>query len=225
MAFYQSKNSGLGVNLWENEDPEVGHNPRSIPRTINPNYDANMRELQRLQKILNERPQLGEYKGIGTDLKYMVDPFVFSSSDINFESQNSPWYKMALENQALGEKTALQRADLDSQGALANARAQLSMRGGLRSGAAERLAQSGMQNTMNSQQNLRMAGLSDRANLGMKSADLASNLLQNRANTINNARAANVQTKLWDLAAQQDWRMKKYTEEMKDYAARMSSGG
>ena len=68
----------------------------------------------------------------------------------------------------------------------------------------------------------RSAGMGDRANLGMKSADIASALLTQNANSINNGRLADIKTNLWDLEAKQDWKKKLFDEDMKNYASQQS---
>lgn len=186
---------------------------------------ANDIEWQRLNKEverLKAKPTLGDYEGIGTDSKYKFDPKLITGEEISQEAMSSPWYKMALQKQELDQKNALQRNALQGAGTLADARSQLAMRGGLRSGAWERLANSGMQNTMLGQQNIRSAGMGDRANLGMKSADIASALLTQNANTINTGRLADIKTNLWDLEAKQDWKKKVFDEDMKNYASQQS---
>lgn len=81
---------------------------------------------------------------------------------------SSPWERMQLERQQIGQST--QRGAMDQQMAsqTAGAQSSLAMRGGLSSGASERLAGLGAQNAMTERQNINRQGEVDR--LGISTA-------------------------------------------------------
>ena len=79
----------------------------------------------------------------------------------------SPWLKMAQEKQGLEETGLINSAAAQQAGAEAGARANLAMRGGLRGGAAERLATAGGNNLALARQGVRQQGALERSGLGL----------------------------------------------------------
>ena len=90
----------------------------------------------------------------------------------------TPWAAMAREQQRLEEKGAYDIAAKQQLGALQGAQAQLAMRGGLRGGAAERLAGAGQKNLLAALQGVRQAGMQARAGIGTEEASRKLGILQ-----------------------------------------------
>lgn len=90
----------------------------------------------------------------------------------------SAWGKLAEQSQRQDEM--FQRGDITRQGAgqLANARSSLAMRGGLRGGAAERLAAGGAESQLMAAQDLGRAGMQTRAGIGMQDEGMKQQQLQ-----------------------------------------------
>jgi hypothetical protein len=175
-------------------------------------------------------PQLADYQGISTLAnKGQIAARQLSGADIQSQMEQSPWYKMALQKQGLEQSRLMNQAAQQQAGALAGARSQLAMRGGLRGGAAERLAQSGAENLATGLQQQRMAGGIERGQLGMQGADLASRLSQFNIGQQSEADKINLQTQLMDLAARENRSLQQYQEIMRAYAgektAQAAGGG
>lgn len=90
----------------------------------------------------------------------------------------SPWLKMALEKQGLEQTGLMNSASAMAAGANADARANLGMRGGLRGGAAERLASAGGNNLALARQGVNQQGALERSNLGMNDEATKTDLLK-----------------------------------------------
>lgn len=153
----------------------------------------------------------------------------------------SPWLKMAKERQGLEESAMLDKASKGAAAQGAEARAALAMRGGLRGGAAERLAGGSARDTLLAQQGVRQQGALERSGLGVEderqkldllkqlpSAQLAaagykSGLDQFNIGNEQNTQLFNVQSKIKDLADRNDYSKFKYGEEMKAKGAAMSA--
>lgn len=169
-------------------------------------------------------PVLSDYQGIETLAnKGQLTARQVSGADIQAQMEQSPWYKMALEKQGLEQARLMNQAAQQQAGALAGARSQLAMRGGLRGGAAERLAQSGAENLATGLQQQRMAGGIERGQLGMQGADLASRMAQFNVGQQSEAEKINLQTQLANLAAQEQRKLFQYGEGMKTKGAAMTA--
>ena len=169
-------------------------------------------------------PQLGEYAGIeslpgGGQLTART----ISGEDIQKQMEQSPWYRMALEKQGAEQARLMDQASRQQAGAMAGARSQLAMRGGLRGGAAERLAMGGAENVANMMQQQRQTGAVERGQLGMQGADLASRMAQFNVGQQTGADVTNLQTQLANLAAQEQRKLLQYQEGMKAKGAAMSA--
>lgn len=79
----------------------------------------------------------------------------------------SRWAGLAGQQQALEERLAMDRIAQESAGQTATARANLAMRGGLTSGARERIARGGSRDFLNMSQNLKAEGMRNRAQIGI----------------------------------------------------------
>lgn len=78
---------------------------------------------------------------------------------------DSPWLKLQMEKQGLDESNALQKSSASVAGSNANAESNLAMRGGISSGARERLARSGAMASNQAGQDVRNQGVQNRLNL------------------------------------------------------------
>lgn len=182
-------------------------------------------ETERLAKEA-ALPQLEDYQGISTlEGDGKLTARTLTGADIQKQMEESPWYKMALEKQGAEQARLMDQAARQQAGAMAGARTQLAMRGGLTGGAAERMATSGAGNLAEMMQQQRQAGAVERGQLGMQGADLASRLGQFNIGQQTQADVTNLQTQLMDLAAKENRRLQQYGERMKGYAAEKTSEG
>lgn len=171
-------------------------------------------------------PQLSPWQGIGTlGEAGVIKPKTVTGADIQKQMEESPWYKMALEKQGAEQSQLMDQAARQQAGALAGARSQLAMRGGLGSGAAERMATAGAEGLTNLLQQQRQAGAVERGQLGMQGADLASRIGQFNVGAENVAQAQNVQNRIADLQAQNARDILQYQELMKMKGAEATAEG
>lgn len=169
-------------------------------------------------------PTLEAYKGISSlPGGGLLTAQQITGSDIQTQMEQSPWYRMALQNQAAEQASLMDQAARQQAGSLAGARSSMAMRGGLRGGAAERLAASGAQNLAQTMQQQRQAGAIERGQLGMQGADLASRLAQFNIGQQAEANKMNLQAQLADLAAQEERKRLQYGEAMKAKGAAMTA--
>lgn len=173
-----------------------------------------------------DRPALASYEGISTlPGGGQLTARQLTGADIQREMEASPWYKMALERQGAEQSRLMDQAARQQAGALAGARTNLAMRGGLRGGAAERLAASGAENLTNLMQQQRQAGAVERGQLGMQGADLSSRLGQFNIGQQASTDVINLQTQLADLANKERRKLYEYGEGMKGFAAGQTAEG
>lgn len=173
-----------------------------------------------------EMPQLEDYRGIETLANGgQITARTLTGADIQKQMEESPWYRMALQRQGAEEARMIDQTARQQAGSLASARSNLAMRGGLRGGAAERMATAGSQNLLEMMQQQRQAGAIERGQLGMQGADLASRIGQFNVGQQTQADTVNLQTQLANLAAQENRKLQKYGEKMKGYAAEKTSEG
>lgn len=222
---------------WKQRNPSKGYDYKSWQKMMQAANDNKKTPEQlrkeALYKAETERlakeaalPQLGEYKGIETLAGGgQLAAKTISGAEIQSQLEQSPWYRMALQKQGAEQSSLMDQAARQQAGALAGARSQMAMRGGLRGGAAERLAASGAQNLLQTMQQQRQAGAIERGQLGMQGADLASRLAQFNIGQQSEAEKINLQTQLANLAAQENRKLQQYGERMKGYAAEKTSEG
>jgi hypothetical protein len=153
----------------------------------------------------------------------MLQARQLTGADIQKQMEESPWYKMALEKQGAEQARLMDQAARQQSGALAGARSQLAMRGGLTGGAAERLAGSGAENLLQTMQLQRQGGAVERGQLGMQGADIASKLGQFNIGQQSSTDVRNLQTQLANLAAQEDRKRLVYSEGMKAKGSAMTA--
>lgn len=169
-------------------------------------------------------PELAAFQGL-SNLKDggMLKARTLSGTDIAREMENSPWYKMALDKQAAEQGQLMNTATQQAGTQAAQASAALASRGGLRGGAAERLANQAAENMALTKQNILGQGAVDRANLGMQGADLAAKLGQFNTQQLTNNDVTNLNTGLKELGALNDYNKFKYGEQMKFKGAGVSA--
>jgi hypothetical protein len=173
-----------------------------------------------------EKPQLAAYQGLETlGDAGKLSARTLTGAEIQKQMEESPWYKMALQKQESEQSRLMDQAARQQAGALAGARSQLAMRGGLGGGSAERLASSGAENLTNLMQQQRQASAIERGQLGMQGADLASRLGQFNLGQQSEADKINLQAQLANLAAKENRSLQQYGEQMKGYAAGKTSEG
>ena len=142
----------------------------------------------------------------------------------------SDWLKLQLQGQQAGQAQARDQLGQQQAGATAEAQSQLAMRGGLRSGARERLAQAGSESRMMGLQDLASAGRGERLGLQQADEQMKTNLLtqlpqlqaaerqyQTGINEYNIGQA------LQEQQAKRAADLAKYSEQMKGYGAERSA--
>jgi hypothetical protein len=90
---------------------------------------------------------------------------------------SNPWIGMAKQNQAFNTQQAQNQLGAQQVGAQNQAMSNLAMRGGLRGGAAERMAKSGAQNQMMANQALAGQNISALGNIDTKGEEMRQNML------------------------------------------------
>jgi len=171
-------------------------------------------------------PVLEDYQGIASlEGGGKLTARQVSGADIQKQMEESPWYKMALEKQGAEQAGLMDQASRQQAGALAGARSQLAMRGGLGGGAAERMATSGAENLSQMMQQQRQAGAVERGQLGMQGADLASRIGQFNVGQQSDTDKTNLQTQMMDLAARENRKLQQFGETMKGYASGKTAEG
>lgn len=169
------------------------------------------------------RPKLSAWEGMDQEKIRAIDlfkPTLFTDKAMETGlAAISPWQAMALEKQSAEQAKAMDEAARQQAGALAGARSSMAMRGGLRGGAAERLAASGAQNLAQTMQQQRQVGAIQRGDIGLKGAEMARDIAQGNVAAQTEGQARNIQAALAELAAKRDYDVSSYQEQMKAYAA------
>lgn len=160
-------------------------------------------------------PTLSQYQGLNT----LGGAGKLNASTIS----ESPWVQMAMDKQASDQQRMFDQAQQNQQSALAQGRANLAMRGGLSSGAAERMANQGANDLAMARQNILSQGASERANLGMQAADRGTDIAKFNAGQTQGTNQFNVAQSIADLQRQNEQNRFKYGEEMKLKGAGMSA--
>lgn len=169
------------------------------------------------------RPELSAWQGMDQGQVRSTDLFRPTMFDAQAMQTGlaalSPWQTMALQKQEAEQAKAMDEAARQQSGALAGARSSMAMRGGLRGGAAERLAASGAQNLAQTMQQQRQVGAIQRGDIGLKGAEMAREIAQGNVAAQTEGQARNIQAALAELAAKRGYDVSRYTEQMKGYAA------
>lgn len=141
-------------------------------------------------------------------------------------SGESSWAKLAKEAQALEEQKAKQAVQEQGASAGAQARSQLAMRGGLSSGAAERMAKSQSREGMRSLQNVGMQGQQARASINLQDEQARNQFIQQLPGMENDLAQRKTATQQWNTQQALNENMlsnarnlNQYNEQMKLYAA------
>ena len=169
------------------------------------------------------RPELSAWQGMDQGQVRSTDLFRPTMFDAQAMQTGlaalSPWQTMALQKQEAEQAKAMDEAARQQSGALAGARSSMAMRGGLRGGAAERLAASGAQNLAQTMQQQRQVGAIQRGDIGLKGAEMAKEIAQGNVAAQTEGQARNIQAALAELAAKRGYDVSRYQEQMKGYAA------
>lgn len=216
--------------------PKQGETPEQYQARLEKEYPQTYRrnafirgDVEAYKNFLDEealKPKLAEYEGIGTLAdKGQLQARTLSGEEIQRQMAQSPWLKMAFQRQEAEQAQLMDQAAKQQQGAMAGARSQLAMKGGLRGGAAERMATAGAEGLTNLMQQQRQGAAVERGQLGMQGADLASRLGQFNIGQQAGTDVTNLQTRLADLANRERRKLFQYGEGMKGYAAEKTAQG
>lgn len=150
-----------------------GENIGNSPQKPIEKYFQSLADAQaRKNEILNE---LRSVKRPGElALGSLLDPktgLIAEPYQTKIPSETSPWGKLMLERQGMEQQGLLEQASRDQGSQLASAQSALMRKGGLSSGASERLARSSAQDAINAQQNIRGQGAMSR--LGIRADDIS----------------------------------------------------
>lgn len=142
----------------------------------------------------------------------------------------STWAQLMLQKQGLEESQAKQSAATQAMAGMAQARGALGMRGGLSSGARERIALQGQRNLLQGRQQVGMQGSVNRLGIGVQDQTNRTNMLGNVMtsevdlgkynNTLaNKSQEFNLMRALEEKRAGDSQTMEVYNEQMKKWAA------
>lgn len=171
----------------------------------------------------DQRPELSPWEAMNQAEIRSTD--LFKPTMFNAEAMQtglaamSPWQAMALEKQSAEQAKAMDEAARSQAGAVAGARTSLAMRGGLRGGAAERLARSGAENLAQTMQQQRQVGAIQRGEIGLRGAEMAKDIAQGNVAAQTEGQARNIQAALAELAAKRGYNIREFEEKAKMYGA------
>jgi hypothetical protein len=195
-------------------------------------------------------PELGAYKSVlddGTTLKINPITGKLDTSGVDelkrraLETGDSAWARMALEKNAIEQRGLLNSATSLAASEAANARASMAARGGLRGGAAMRLANQAQQNGALSRQNVFQQGALSRADIGLQDQLMKNQFLSqlpgaqlgvanyqtgiDQFNTLqtNEANKFNIDNTIKDRTGKNAWDQLAYQEQMKLKGAGMTA--
>jgi hypothetical protein len=94
-------------------------------------------------------------------------------------SQQSAWAKMMTDKQGAEEQMATEQARRQGEGAQAEGYSQMAMRGGMNSGARERMAQMNMRNQLMNQQQIGRQGQLSRMDIGLQDENQRQDMVKN----------------------------------------------
>lgn len=151
----------------------------------------------------------------------------------------SKWSRLANQQQYVEEMGARERAKEEAASGIAQAEGQLAMRGGLTSGARERLAQQGMGNMLRMSQEVGRQGTLNRLNIGMQDEQQRLSNLKTlpgmegqlfganfqKEGLYNAAQQTDLQRQIEENARKNAYEMQKYQEQMKAYDSDMRAWG
>ena len=161
-----------------------------------------------------ETPKLSGYRDLKTlDGGGQINPAFI---------EKSPWATLAMEKQAAEQGQLFDNAVQNQASALAQGRNSLAMKGGLSSGASERMAMQGADDLAKNRQNILSQGVADRAGLGMQGAQMDTDINKFNATNKQNANQFNTTAAINDLNNLNEQNRFKYGEQMKMKGAAMS---
>lgn len=177
--------------------------------------DVQGRQMRDLMSELSgvQRPGDISYSGIADEAGNLKQ---------NFQLEDAKnWIQKAMEQQAAEEAALGNKATSQSLGAQAQAAQTLGSKGGMRGGAAERIAKSGSRDLMQALQDVNMQGIQTRALTGLKGEEM------NRDTS-----KFNIGNRITDQQAREKFKQEKYAADMQAWAAAqqarqslMASGG
>lgn len=133
-------------------------------------------------------PKLAEYQPL-------------TGAAVQQEFESSPWMRMATQRQQAEQALQLNQAGTQAGTQAAMAQANLAARGGLRSGAAERLAGASAESAMMAGQGIRGQGAAERGQLGMQGLGIAAQTVGQNVAGINARNILEYQEKMKQLGA------------------------
>jgi len=150
------------------------------------------------------------------------------------EAGPSTWAQIQMQQNALQQQNALNDATQQAAGQNAQAQAQLAMRGGMGSGARERLASGSAWNQMAASQGIRNQGNQNALNIGIadqeqkngmlgQAAGLETGMSQFNVGQANTAGGMNVQNAVGDVRGRGDFEMQRYGQQMADVGAQRNA--
>lgn len=235
-----------GANAWQLS---------SVQRRANP-YQAQLNnieaELGRTESALRGQEVDAEGRPVGKQFFSLIDPktgLLYSQYQVAPKTLDdsklagyqavkqralstgpSAWAQLMLEKQKAEELAARDAAARQAATQAAQARGQLAMRGGLRGGARERLAQYSMRDALAARQDVAKQGIgsrfgiltedeSQRMKLLPQFAEQEGKLAEYNLGLTNNAQKYNIEQALKEKAARDEAEMQQYQERMKGWAA------
>lgn len=150
---------------------------KKVPQAV---QNGQLADLYKLDAYKIANPDLVKFNDLTQDLQGNINQANLNKEALaelrsrGLSTGPSPWLSLQLEGQKRDEQNQVNNATAQLAGADAQARTQLAMRGGLMSGARERLARSGVMSSNATRQNIANAGAS--ARLGLQTTDESNKL-------------------------------------------------
>lgn len=216
------------------------------------NYKRNHRNSQdqeELDRIMAKYPGFQDVwspdMAMGPELQQKMDAIQLDKRGINkfrdeaLRSGPSAWQSLAMKNQDLSDLTARERGAKEVAGTAATARGQLAMRGGIRSGARERIARQGQRDYLamsqdtnrQSDANKLQIQMNDETNriqqLGMLPGMEVQSLQPDfqKLTMWGQGKQFDTTNQMGNKKGKNDYEQKKYEEYMKGYAANKDAQG
>jgi len=179
---------------------------------VDPRIAAQEAEIKKLKAVEMSRPTLGSYKGATDSKGQLAD--AYKLKDVG--AVKSPWMDQMLQQQDMMQTQALNRGAQQAATGAAAAQASLARRGGLSSGAAERMAAGAQEQRVLGAQDIYGQGAQQR--LGMQTQDM-----QDERKFQTGLQQSNIQNALTDLGQRQQFDLGKYSEQMKGWSAEQAA--
>jgi|GEM_PF-4672636 len=159
--------------------------------------------------------------------QYRMDPYAGRAqqalAEQAFAEGESPWLKLQMQQQRMGEEDQRGAAQRASQQALSQAAGTLARTGGLSSGARSSLARQGARDLMTSRQQISRQGMGER--LGLQAQDLGrrEGLVKSFADAESAAKQADIGQLTGDITRSAAFDVNRYNEMMRAWAAQQSA--